>query len=83
MTAPTAAVPGWELDVAPFHAGELAVQLRAGVTAAAGAAGRRGIRRFMPDQHRTFLRSCRSSCSAASTRTASRGLRCGSGCPAS
>jgi len=55
MTAPTAAVPGWELDVAPFHAGELAVQQRAGVTAAAGAAGRRGIRRFMPDQHRTFF----------------------------
>ncbi|RKU03347.1 pyridoxamine 5'-phosphate oxidase [Burkholderia sp. Nafp2/4-1b] len=55
MTAPTAAVPGWELDVAPFHAGELAVQQRAGVTEAAGAAGRRGIRRFMPDQHRTFF----------------------------
>jgi len=55
MTAPTAAVPGWELDVGPFHAGELAVQQRAGVTAAAGAAGRRGIRRFMPDQHRTFF----------------------------
>ncbi|RQR44138.1 MULTISPECIES: pyridoxamine 5'-phosphate oxidase family protein [unclassified Burkholderia] len=55
MTAPTAAVPGWELDVAPFHAGELAVQQRAGVTQAAGAAGRRGIRRFMPDQHRTFF----------------------------
>ena len=55
MTAPTAAVPGWELDVAPFHAGELAVQQRAGVTAAAGAAGRRGIRRFMPEQHRAFF----------------------------
>ncbi|RQR69741.1 MULTISPECIES: pyridoxamine 5'-phosphate oxidase family protein [unclassified Burkholderia] len=55
MTAPTAAVPGWELDVAPFHAGELAVQQRAGVTQAADAAGRRGIRRFMPDQHRTFF----------------------------
>ncbi|HHY6931014.1 TPA: pyridoxamine 5'-phosphate oxidase family protein [Burkholderia ambifaria] len=55
MTAPTAAVPGWELDVAPFHAGELAVQQRAGVTEAAGAAGRRGIRRFMPDQHRAFF----------------------------
>ena len=55
MTVPTAAVPGWELDVAPFHAGELAVQQRAGVTEAAGAAGRRGIRRFMPDQHRTFF----------------------------
>ncbi|MGT0248885.1 pyridoxamine 5'-phosphate oxidase family protein [Burkholderia pyrrocinia] len=55
MNAPTAAVPGWELDAAPFHAGELAVQQRAGVTEAAGAAGRRGIRRFMPDQHRTFF----------------------------
>ncbi|AOI61159.1 pyridoxamine 5'-phosphate oxidase family protein [Burkholderia diffusa] len=55
MTAPTAAVPGWELDVAPFHAGELAVQQRAGVTEAADTAGRRGIRRFMPDQHRAFF----------------------------
>ncbi|AKM02228.1 pyridoxamine 5'-phosphate oxidase family protein [Burkholderia pyrrocinia] len=55
MNAPTTVVPGWELDAAPFHAGELAVQQRAGVTEAAGAAGRRGIRRFMPDQHRTFF----------------------------
>ncbi|NTX31123.1 pyridoxamine 5'-phosphate oxidase, partial [Burkholderia pyrrocinia] len=55
MNAPTAVVPGWELDAAPFHAGELAVQQRAGVTEAAGAAGRRGIRRFMPDQHRAFF----------------------------
>ncbi|QTO45813.1 pyridoxamine 5'-phosphate oxidase family protein [Burkholderia latens] len=55
MTAPTVAVPGWELDDAPFHAGELAVQQRAGVTEAASAAGRRGIRRFMPEQHRTFF----------------------------
>ncbi|KVH08763.1 pyridoxamine 5'-phosphate oxidase [Burkholderia anthina] len=55
MNAPTAVVPGWELDTAPFHAGELAVQQRAGVADAAGAAGRRGIRRFMPDQHRTFF----------------------------
>ncbi|AXF24311.1 pyridoxamine 5'-phosphate oxidase [Burkholderia pyrrocinia] len=55
MNTPTAVVPGWELDAAPFHAGELAVQQRAGVTEAAGAAGRRGIRRFMPDQHRTFF----------------------------
>ncbi|AJY10278.1 pyridoxamine 5'-phosphate oxidase family protein [Burkholderia dolosa] len=55
MNAPTAAVPGWDLDTAPFHAGELAVQQRAGVTDAAGAAGRRGIRRFMPDQHRALF----------------------------
>ncbi|MEK8002793.1 pyridoxamine 5'-phosphate oxidase family protein, partial [Burkholderia contaminans] len=55
MNTPTAVVPGWELDAAPFHAGELAVQQRAGVTEAAGSAGRRGIRRFMPDQHRAFF----------------------------
>lgn len=54
MTAPTVAVTGWELDVSPFHAGELAVQQRAGVTDAANAIGRRGIRRVMPDQHRAF-----------------------------
>ncbi|AXK61848.1 pyridoxamine 5'-phosphate oxidase family protein [Burkholderia sp. IDO3] len=55
MNAPTAAVPGREPGDAPFHAGELAVQQRAGVTEAADAAGRRGIRRFMPEQHRTFF----------------------------
>ncbi|MCA8253123.1 pyridoxamine 5'-phosphate oxidase family protein [Burkholderia sp. AU31624] len=55
MNIPTTVVPGWELDTTPFHAGELAVQQRAGVTEAAGSAGRRGIRRFMPDQHRTFF----------------------------
>ena len=35
-TVPTAVVPGWELDTAPFHAGELAVQQRAGVTEGRG-----------------------------------------------
>ncbi|CAB3748310.1 pyridoxamine 5'-phosphate oxidase [Burkholderia sp. MSh2] len=55
MNAPTPIVPGWELDAPPFHAGELAVQQRAGVTAAAASLGRSGIRRFMPDQHRTFF----------------------------
>ncbi|RQQ44587.1 2Fe-2S iron-sulfur cluster-binding protein [Burkholderia stagnalis] len=55
MTAPTAVIPGWELDVSPFHAGELAVQRQAGVADAAAAVGQRGIRRFMPDQHRTFF----------------------------
>ncbi|MEK6421335.1 MAG: pyridoxamine 5'-phosphate oxidase family protein [Burkholderia gladioli] len=38
----------------PFHAGELAVQRRAGVSEFADAAGRVSIRAFMPDQHRTF-----------------------------
>ncbi len=55
MTAPTAPIPGWELGVSPFHAGELAVQQHAGVADAAATAGLRGIRRFMPDQHRTFF----------------------------
>ncbi len=55
MTAPTVAPPGWELDVSPFHAGELAVQQRAGVADTASAVGLRGIRRFMPDQHRPFF----------------------------
>ncbi|MBU9435569.1 pyridoxamine 5'-phosphate oxidase family protein [Burkholderia multivorans] len=56
MNAPTAAaIPGWELPGSPFHAGERAVQQRAGVTDAADAIGLRGIRRFMPDQHRTFF----------------------------
>ncbi|CAJ3257337.1 pyridoxamine 5'-phosphate oxidase family protein [Burkholderia pseudomallei] len=44
--------------VAPFHDGELAAQRRAGVAAAAAAAaafGGRGIRTFMPDQHRAFF----------------------------
>jgi ferredoxin-NADP reductase/predicted pyridoxine 5'-phosphate oxidase superfamily flavin-nucleotide-binding protein len=38
----------------PFHAGELAAQERAGFRERADAAGRRGIRSYMPDQHRTF-----------------------------
>ncbi|RQS67513.1 pyridoxamine 5'-phosphate oxidase [Burkholderia sp. Bp8963] len=54
MSTPTVAIPAWELDISPFHAGELEVQRRAGVADAAGAIGRRGIRRFIPDQHRTF-----------------------------
>lgn len=54
MRPPTAAIPGWELASSPFHAGELAVQQRAGVIDAASAVGLRGIRRFMPDQHRAF-----------------------------
>lgn len=46
---------GWGADVSPFHAGELAVQLRAGVASEADSSGRRGIRRSMPDQHRQFF----------------------------
>nr|WKF60205.1 Flavohemoprotein [Paraburkholderia busanensis] len=39
----------------PFHAGELAVQTRAGVADFANSAGRRGIRTEMPEQHRQFF----------------------------
>jgi len=46
---------GWGVDVSPFHAGEQAVQERAGVRGVADSMGRRGIRRFMPDQHREFF----------------------------
>lgn len=52
---PLAPPPGWDLDEAPFHAGELAVQTRAGVREKADMGGRRGIRRYMPDQHRLFF----------------------------
>lgn len=39
----------------PFHAGELAVQARAGVVDVADSIGRRGIRTEMPEQHRLFF----------------------------
>lgn len=45
----------WPQEGLPFHAGEVAVQARAGVTHKAEAAGRYGIRPFMPDQHRDFF----------------------------
>jgi hypothetical protein len=39
----------------PFHAGELAIQERAGTLAQSAITGRRGIRDHMPDQHREFF----------------------------
>ncbi len=39
----------------PYHAGECEMQARAGVRERAEASGRISIRRFMPDQHRTFF----------------------------
>jgi uncharacterized protein len=42
-------------DVSPFHAGELAVQQRAGSREQVEAAGRRLIRDHMPDQHRELF----------------------------
>ncbi len=46
---------GWDAAESPFHAGEVVVQQRAGVTEEAESTGRRGIRRHMPDQHRQFF----------------------------
>jgi predicted pyridoxine 5'-phosphate oxidase superfamily flavin-nucleotide-binding protein len=43
----------------PFHAGELAVQERAGAAAQSAITGRRGIRDHMPDQHREFFAQLR------------------------
>ncbi|EDZ99282.1 pyridoxamine 5'-phosphate oxidase-related FMN-binding [Burkholderia sp. H160] len=45
----------WGADVSPFHAGEQTAQQRAGVRDVAESTGRRGIRRFMPEQHREFF----------------------------
>jgi predicted pyridoxine 5'-phosphate oxidase superfamily flavin-nucleotide-binding protein len=39
----------------PYHAGECEIQERVGVRERVEAAGRHSIRRFMPDQHRTFF----------------------------
>jgi uncharacterized protein len=46
---------GWGVDTSPFHADELNAQQRAGVSRQADSAGRRGIRRYMPEQHRQFF----------------------------
>lgn len=52
VTPPPAGRPG---SGSPIHEGEAALQERAGVRARSEAAGRRAIRDFMPDQHRTFF----------------------------
>ncbi|MGF6572850.1 ferredoxin-NADP reductase/predicted pyridoxine 5'-phosphate oxidase superfamily flavin-nucleotide-binding protein [Paraburkholderia sp. GAS333] len=46
---------GWGVEASPFHAAELLAQQRAGVSSQADSSGRRGIRRYMPDQHRQFF----------------------------
>ncbi|WP_345815944.1 pyridoxamine 5'-phosphate oxidase family protein [Paraburkholderia sp. PREW-6R] len=42
-------------EASPFHGAEIAVQRRAGVAEEADTMGRRGIRRYMPEQHRKFF----------------------------
>jgi ferredoxin-NADP reductase/predicted pyridoxine 5'-phosphate oxidase superfamily flavin-nucleotide-binding protein len=46
---------GHQRPDSPFHAGELAIQERAGTLAQSAITGRRGIRDHMPDQHREFF----------------------------
>ena len=54
--APVAAPPsGWRAVESPFHAGELAAQERAGVRERMNVDARRGIRDYMPEQHRRFF----------------------------
>lgn len=56
MSAPVAAAPsGWRAVESPFHAGELAAQERAGVRERMNVDARRGIRDYMPEQHRLFF----------------------------
>lgn len=47
--------PGWDLDQSPFHEGEWKIQQRVGIAEKMAIAGRRGFRRYMPDQHREFF----------------------------
>ena len=50
-----APAPGWSAAESPFHVGELAAQERWGVRERMNVEARRGIRDFMPDQHRKFF----------------------------
>jgi ferredoxin-NADP reductase/predicted pyridoxine 5'-phosphate oxidase superfamily flavin-nucleotide-binding protein/ferredoxin len=50
-----ASAPGWRAAESPFHAGELAAQERAGVRERMNVDARRGIRDYMPEQHRRFF----------------------------
>jgi ferredoxin-NADP reductase/predicted pyridoxine 5'-phosphate oxidase superfamily flavin-nucleotide-binding protein len=57
MSDTLAATPpaGWSAVASPFHAGELAAQERAGVRERMDVNARRGIRDYMPGQHRQFF----------------------------
>ena len=46
---------GWRATESPFHSAELAVQERVGVRARMDIDARRGIRDYMPEQHRNFF----------------------------
>jgi len=46
---------GWDLNDSPFHGGERLIQEQFGIARKMEQAGRHGIRRYMPDQHREFF----------------------------
>jgi len=48
-------LPGWDRSGSPYHAGEQALQVRAGARELAERMGRRVIRTFLPEQHRDFF----------------------------
>ena len=50
-------LPGWDRSGSPFHSGELQLQDRLGLRERQDQLGRRMIRTFMPEQHRTFFRT--------------------------
>lgn len=54
MSQNAAPPPGWPGPQSPFHATELLAQQHAGVREMADRSGRRGIRTYMPEQHREF-----------------------------
>ncbi|SAL42078.1 pyridoxamine 5'-phosphate oxidase [Caballeronia sordidicola] len=57
MSDTLVAVPpaGWSIAESPFHAGELAAQERVGVRERMDVNARRGIRDYVPEQHRIFF----------------------------
>jgi uncharacterized protein len=52
---PDRLLAGWPRSGSPYHVGEQALQTRAGARDLAERAGRKGIRDYMPDQHRQFF----------------------------
>lgn len=55
LPPPPAPLPGWPYERSPFHAGEQALQARAGVRDRIERGGRKVTRDFMPDQHRELF----------------------------
>ncbi|MCW7538367.1 pyridoxamine 5'-phosphate oxidase family protein [Aquabacterium sp. A7-Y] len=55
MSTSPASLPGWPGEESPFHAGEMALQARAGLRERIEQVGRKVIRDFMPAQHRELF----------------------------